>query len=84
MRGNFAERPINKVYRFNRSSDHDIVCVVLERDGVLAGMSAFLGEGIVEFFLERLPVGGRCKHQLVAGVGGHVMAAISLWTKNRI
>ena len=56
------------------------MCVVLERNGLLAGICAFLGEGTVEFFLERLPVGD-CLHQLKAGAENHVMAAINLWTK---
>ena len=63
-----------------RTESHSIVCVVLERNGLLAGICAFLGEGTVEFFLERLPVGD-CLHQLKAGAENHVMAAISLWTK---
>ena len=63
-----------------RTESHSIVCVVLERNGLLAGICAFLGEGAVEFFLERLPVGD-CLHQLKAGAENHVMAAISLWTK---
>ena len=45
-----------------------------------AMICAFLGEGTVEFFLERLPVGD-CLHQLKAGAENHVMAAINLWTK---
>ena len=63
-----------------RTESHNIVCVVLERNGLLAGICAFLGEGTVEFFLEQLPVGD-CLHQLKTGAENHVMAAISLWTK---
>ncbi len=64
----------------HRTDGHSILCVVQSGGGIVSGVCAFLGEGLVEYFVEKLPIGD-CAHQLDAGVGGHVMAAVSLWTK---
>ena len=64
----------------HRTDGHAVLCVVQSAGSRVAGVCAFLGEGLVEYFVEELPV-GNCVRQGDAGVSGHVMAAVSLWTK---